>query len=93
MKLITVEVKHGIDILGIRLSLNHMHHLTPWSRVCLEKFIICLYYSYRALSQIKHTLLNQQMTLIIFLDIICYNLCKLVQHVSIPSWDHHQGLL
>jgi hypothetical protein len=31
--------------------------------------------------------------IIIILDIMYYNLCKLVQHVSIPSWDHHQGHL
>jgi hypothetical protein len=31
--------------------------------------------------------------LLFILDIIYYNLCKPVQHVSIPSWDHHQGLL
>jgi hypothetical protein len=42
----------------------------------------------------EHTILNQQMdSYYYFLDIIYYNLCKLVKHISIPSWDHHQGLL
>jgi hypothetical protein len=48
---------------------------------------------YRSLSLIKHTTLNQQMHSYYFLEIIYYNLCKPVQHVSIPFWDHHQGLL
>jgi hypothetical protein len=56
-------------------------------------FGIFLYYSYRALSLIKHPILNQQMHSYYLLGIIYYHLCKLVQHVSIPSWDHHQELL
>jgi hypothetical protein len=53
--------------------------------------------SFRRLeSYIKHS--TNKCTLIIiiiiiiaiFLDIV-YNLCEPVQHVSISSWDHHQG--
>jgi hypothetical protein len=42
----------------------------------------------------KHKTLNQQMHYYYyyyFLLDITYHPCKPVQHVSIPSWDHHQG--
>jgi hypothetical protein len=42
-------------------------------------------------SNIKHST-NKCTLIIIILDII-YNPCKPVQHVSIPSWDHHHGHL
>ena len=54
-----------------------------------------LYYSCRALSSIEHKTLkptNTILLLLIFIDII-HNPCKPVQHVSIPSRDHHQGHL
>jgi hypothetical protein len=56
-----------------------------------------LYYSYRALSSIKHKHSTNKCTIIIIIIIIIldiyYNSCKPVQHVSIPSWDHHLGHL
>jgi hypothetical protein len=47
---------------------------------------------------IKHKTLNQQTHYYYYyyyyyLDTIYYNPCKPVQHLSIPSWDHHQGHL
>jgi hypothetical protein len=46
------------------------------------------------LPNIKHSTnkLTLIIIIIIILDII-YNPCKPDQHVSIPSWDHHQGHL
>jgi hypothetical protein len=44
------------------------------------------------MSNIKHST-NKRTLIIIFLYIMYYNLCKPVQHVSIPFWDHHQGHL
>jgi hypothetical protein len=52
---------------------------------------IFLCYSHPALSLMKHNTQPTNALLLFFLDIY-YNLCKLVKHVSIPSWDHHQGL-
>src|SRR5215470_11873155 len=42
----------------------------------------------------QHTIPNQQMhPCYLYFDTIDYNNCGLVQHVSTPSWNHHQGLL
>jgi hypothetical protein len=45
------------------------------------------------LLNIKYSTNKCTLIIIIFLDIIYYNPCKPAQHVSIPSWDHHQGHL
>jgi hypothetical protein len=61
-------------------------------RKVAERF---LYHSHRALSLIKNTISNQQMHSYHYLFWILYITIsvKLVQHVSIPSWDHRQELL
>jgi hypothetical protein len=56
-----------------------------------SQYILC--YSYRALSSVKHKTLNQKKMYSYYFLYIIYNPCKPVQHVSIPSWDHHQGHL
>jgi hypothetical protein len=37
--------------------------------------------------------LHQQMHSLFYFDITKHTNCRLAQHVSIPSWDHHHGLL
>jgi hypothetical protein len=42
---------------------------------------------------IKYSTNKCTIIITIILDIIYHNHYKQVQHVSIPSWDHHQGHL
>jgi hypothetical protein len=65
--------------------------LTSWFLcLCERRYLTNGYFSNIIYSTNKCTLI---IIVIIIISDIYYNPCKPVQHVSIPSWDHHQGHL